>query len=195
MGEIIDSPVEPATLEPQAVRYVTFAFDGTLDGCYLQVPPETHADCMIVVDDAIAEAWPHYCANATRDGVELAPPLAIDLAALKAAKNDEINAWRAATNLSTFPHAGKEIACDALSRSDIDGVANNIALFGTFPDGFPGGWKATDNTMVPLADVDAFRAMYASMTAKGTENFNHAQTLKAQLASATTPDEVAAIVW
>ena len=114
---------------------------------------------------------------------------------LKAYKNEEINAWRAAANASTFPHGGKLIACDTLSRSDIDGVASNILLFGVFPDGFPGGWKATDNTMIPMPDVDALRAMYASMTAQGAENFNHAQELKVQLAAASTPEEIAAIEW
>jgi hypothetical protein len=118
-----------------------------------------------------------------------------NIESLRAAKREQINDWRAAANLSTFPHAGKQIACDALSRSDIDGVANNIALFGVFPDRFPGGWKATDNTMIPLVDADAFRAMYASMTTQGTENFNHSQELKVQLAAANTPEEIAAIEW
>ena len=128
-------------------------------------------------------------------GTATSPESPVDLAALKAAKNADINAWRAAANLSTFPHAGKQIACDELSRSDIDGVANHIALFGEFPAGFPGGWKATDNTMIARVDVDAFRAMFASMTAQGTENFNHAQDLKVQLAAASTLEEIAAIQW
>ncbi|OON62277.1 hypothetical protein B0920_02020 [Massilia sp. KIM] len=114
---------------------------------------------------------------------------------LKAAKNEEINSWRAAANLSTFPHAGKLIACDTLSRSDIDGVANHIALFGAFPDGFPGAWKATDNTFIPLADIQAFRAMYASMTTQGTRNFVRAQELKSALAAARTVEQIAAIIW
>ncbi len=114
---------------------------------------------------------------------------------LRAAKNEEINAARAAANLSTFPHEGKRFACDSLSRSDIDGVANHIALFDSFPEGFPGAWKSVDNTMLPLVDVDAFRAMYASMTAQGAENFNHSQELKAALAAANTPEEIAAIRW
>jgi hypothetical protein len=131
------------------------------------------------------------------DGEQFITPVAPapDLADLRVEKNAQINEWRGAANLSTFPHAGKLVACDELSRSDIDGVANNIALFGEFPAGFPGGWKATDNTMIPLPDVDAFRALYASMTAQGTENFNHAQILKVQLAAASTPDEIAAITW
>jgi hypothetical protein len=177
------------------IRYVTYTVDGTLDGCYLQVPPEEHVERMIEIDEEQAATWVNFRANEARDGLEVNPPIAADLVALKAAKNEQINASRASANLSTFPHAGKQIACDALSRSDIDGVANNIALFGEFPDGFPGGWKATDNTMIPLVDVNAFRAMYASMTAQGTANFNHAQALKAQLAAASTPDDVDAIEW
>jgi len=114
---------------------------------------------------------------------------------MRAKKNAEIDQWRAAANASTFPHAGKQIACDALSRSDLDGVAHHIALFDAFPEGFPGGWKATDKTMLPLVDVDAFRAMYASMTAQGAENFNHSQELKAELAAASTPEEIAVIQW
>jgi len=119
----------------------------------------------------------------------------VSITDMRIEKNAQIDTWRAEANFSTFPHAGKQIACDALSRSDIDGVANHIALFGVFPDGWPGGWKATDKTMLPLADVDAFRAMYASMTTQGTENFNHSQELKARLAATTTPEEIAAIEW
>ena len=67
-----DTP--PAAPESQPVRYVTFLDDGTLDGCYLQVPPEAHTARMIAVDEVIAANWPHYRANAARDGVELLPP-------------------------------------------------------------------------------------------------------------------------
>jgi hypothetical protein len=143
-----------------------------------------------LVGGQIGDAW-----DETAGQPIPSPPPGVDLATIKVARNAEINTWRAAANVSTFPHAGKVIACDALSRSDIDGVANHIALFGTFPAGFPGAWKAVDNTLIPLPDVDAFRAMYASMTAQGTENFNHSQSLKAALALATTPEEVAAIEW
>lgn len=116
-------------------------------------------------------------------------------AALLLAKNTEIDNMRAAANASAFPYGGKMIASDALSRSDIDGVANHIALFGTFPEGFPGGWKATDKTMLPLPDIDAFRAMYAAMTEQGTANFNYSQELKVRLAAASTAEEIAAITW
>jgi hypothetical protein len=43
------------------------------------------------------------------------------LAELKAAKNTEINTSRLAANQTTFTHQNKQIACDQLSRGDIDG--------------------------------------------------------------------------
>lgn len=55
-------------------RYVTYQPDGTLDGCYLQEPPEAHAGRMIVVDEATAAAWVSYRANEVCDGVEPIPP-------------------------------------------------------------------------------------------------------------------------
>lgn len=116
-----------------------------------------------------------------------------DIADDKFALNAEINAWREAINYTTFPHAGKLIACDTLSRSDIDAVANNIALFGAFPASFPGAWKATDNSYIVQPTVDDFKAMFADMTAQGAANFNQAQTWKVQAAEATTQAEIDAI--
>lgn len=60
--------------EPQPLRYVTFTLEGALDGCYLQVPPEEHAERMIVIDEALALGWVNYRANEARDGLELLPP-------------------------------------------------------------------------------------------------------------------------
>lgn len=121
--------------------------------------------------------------------------LAAQLVAAKASKNLQINQWRAAANQSYFTYAGKQIACDALSRSDIDALANSIALTGAFPVGFPGAWKAMDNSYVAIPDVGTFKAMHAAMTAQGTVNFGHSQTLKAALAAATTVEQIEAIVW
>lgn len=121
--------------------------------------------------------------------------IAANLAAAKIAKNNQINTWRAAANQTSFTHSGKQVACDALSRSDIDAVAGSIALNGTFPTGFPGAWKAMDNSYIILPNTDAFKLLYASMTLQGTVNFGKSQTLKAQLASATTMEQVDAIIW
>lgn len=128
------------------------------------------------------------------DGVNFAQP-PIDLAALKAAKNADINAARLAANFSTFQHAGKVIACDQLSRSDIDGTNGFVSLYGSLPPGWPGGWKAVDNTYVPISSVDDWKAFYSSMFAAGNANFAKAQDLKEQLEAATTPEEVQSITW
>lgn len=56
------------------LSYVTYQPDGTLDGSYLQAPPEEHVGRMIVVDEPTRAAWVQYRANAARDGVELIPP-------------------------------------------------------------------------------------------------------------------------
>ena len=117
------------------------------------------------------------------------------LATAKVAKNAQINLWRASANQTVFPHLGKNIACDALSRSDIDAVAGSVSLTGAFPVGFPGAWKYTDNTYLMLPDVQAFKEMYASMTQAGTVNFARSQTLKTALAAATTLAEVNALSW
>lgn len=117
------------------------------------------------------------------------------LDALKAAKNTEINAARLAANQGTFEHAGKLIACDPLSRSDIDGINGFVALTGSLPPGWPGGWKAADNSLLPIADVAAWTAFYGAMVAAGNAHFAHSQALKSQLAAATTAEEVAAISW
>jgi hypothetical protein len=123
----------------------------------------------------------------------VAPP--VDLAPAKAAKNQLINEWRLAANQTTFPYAGKLIACDALSRSDIDAVAGSVGLSGEFRPGFPGAWKAVDNSYVALPNIAAFKAMYAAMVDQGTANFMHSQTLKAALAAAETIEQIDEIVW
>lgn len=137
------------------------------------------------LDSRIGDLW---------DG-ENYSPAAVDLAPLKAAKNAEINAARLAANFSTFTHAGKAIACDQLSRSDIDGTNGFVSLYGTLPPSWPGGWKAVDNSYVSIASVADWKAFYASMFAAGNANFAHAQALKTQLDAAATVEEVAAIAW
>lgn len=126
---------------------------------------------------------------------DLADASAAALEAARAEKNAAINAARLAANFSTFTHAGKVFACDQLSRSDIDGTNGYVALHGALPAGWPGGWKAVDNTFYPIADVEAWKAFYGSMFAAGNVNFAHAQALKQALAAAQTIQDVEAIQW
>ncbi len=132
-------------------------------------------------------------------GLAVVPDDAADIAAAldraKASMNLKINVWRAQANQTSFTHLGNEIACDALSRSDIDAVAGSVALTGVFPVGFPHAWKAMDNSYLPLPDVAAFKAMYASMAQQGTVNFGRSQTLKAAVVAATSIEQITAITW
>ena len=122
-------------------------------------------------------------------------PIKASLSELKVAKNAEINTSRLTANFSRFPHAGKEFACDELSRSDIAGTNGSMTLIGDFPPGWPGGWKAVDNTYIAITTRVEWESFYLSMCATGAANFTHAQELKATVDAATTAEEVAAITW
>lgn len=168
----------------------------TIPAVEQQVKCHGYADVqMDMLEADLGDDAPDYADLIAAVRAAIVPPTAQEIAAAKAAKNTQINQWRATANQTAFPHAGKLIACDALSRSDIDAVANSIALTGAFPAGFPGAWKAVDNTYIMLPNVDAFKAMHASMTAQGNINFGHSQELKAALAAATTVEQLTAIVW
>lgn len=113
----------------------------------------------------------------------------------RARKNAEINAERLKANRSTFTFAGKQIACDELSRGDIDGINGDVSLTGNLPPGWPGAWKAVDNSYVAIPDLETWKGFYRAMVTQGMTNFAHAQALKALVDSATTVEEVNAIYW
>lgn len=114
---------------------------------------------------------------------------------LKARKNDEINAARAQANETTFVFQGKHIRCDTVSKFDILSTNGCVALTGQFQPDWSGGWKTEDNAYVAITDIPTWTAFYMAMMNQGQGNFSHAQSLKQRLASATTPEEVAAIHW
>ena len=135
----------------------------------------------------------------TNEGVFVSAVPVVDngasLEAAKARKRAEINTARLAANRSTFTFAGKEIQCDELSRSDIDGVQGYVARHSLLPASFPGGWKTVDNSFVAIPDVETWDAFYGAMLAQGTANFMKAQGLKADVDAATTIEEVNAVMW
>jgi hypothetical protein len=113
----------------------------------------------------------------------------------KATKIFEINNARLVANTTSFPYMGKEIACDALSRSDIDGVNGYIALMGAFPPGWVGKWKTVDNAYIQIESLDDWKAFYTAMVNQGQNNFLYAQWLKQQVANAADTNSVSAIYW
>lgn len=177
------------------MKYAIFAIDGTIESAHnddtvLELP----AGALPLTDEQL-EQWPNY--RRSDDGLSLQwvePPVP-SLAELKAQKVLEINQSRLEANFTTFTHASKTFACDALSRSDIDGTNGIITLTGNFPPGWPNGWKAVDNSYIAITTRAHWEAFYLSMCATGAANFGHAQALKAALAASTTPEQVAAITW
>jgi hypothetical protein len=142
---------------------------------------------------SIIKNYPPFAGNAVIDIVDDTDNLTLDAA--KAFKNAEINSARLAANLSAFAYAGKYIACDALSRSDIDATNGYVALMGTFPPEWVGKWKAQDNSYVSIESIDDWKSFYAAMVAQGQANFRQAQGLKQLLAGVTSIDQLQAIQW
>lgn len=147
--------------------------------------PNETIDSIDVFSD-LAAAW---------NALTPVPPAPPTLPELKADKNAEINTARLSANQTTFTHESKTFSCDQLSRSDIDGINGYVATRNALPAGWVGGWKAVDNSILPISDVAAWNAFYDSLIAQGQANFVHSQTLKAALANATTQAEIDAIVW
>jgi len=121
------------------------------------------------------------------------PPPSI--VSLKVMKRSEIDAAWLAANNGTFLFAGAQIQADAIGSKNISQVGIYVALNSALPPGFPGYWKAADNSQVPMTDVATFKAMHAAMVAAGITNFGKAQQLKAAVGAATTAEQIDAIAW
>lgn len=117
------------------------------------------------------------------------------LKVLRDQKNREITAARLQANDTYFMHLGKKIACDKVSKDDIFGTNGEIVGTGRMPDGWIGGWKAMDNTFIPIHTVAEWRDFYSSMFQQGNINFRHAQELKSRVANAGSIAEIKAIKW
>lgn len=114
---------------------------------------------------------------------------------LKAEKLLQINSWRLAANQGYFIFLGYQIACDQLSRNDINNINGEVALTGELPTYFPKVWKAINNKYVDIPDVGTWTLFYKAMVQQGTTNFLHTQELKSQVASVTSQEELDAITW
>ena len=117
------------------------------------------------------------------------------LAELKEKKKAEITEARAKASQGDFTYEGKLISCDALSRSDIDGTNGYVVSHNEFPGGWPGAWKAVDNSYIALTSVEDWKSFYSAMVTQGVANFIKSQTLKAQVDACTTKAQVSAINW
>jgi hypothetical protein len=115
-----------------------------------------------------------------------------NLTAAKEAKNAQINTARIDYN-STFQFLGKTIASDLQGRSYLDAVGGFTNMFSGLPENFAGYWKAVDNTNLAIPDMTTMLLMYSEMTESQQRNFNWSESVKSELAGATTVEQVESI--
>lgn len=65
-----------------------------------------------------------------------------------------------------FNYAGKQVAVDDASRIRMNGITGVVLLTGALPAGWPGVWKAADDTDIPIPDVAAWRDFFVAMVAQ-----------------------------
>lgn len=111
---------------------------------------------------------------------------------LKAAKNAAITARRVREDMR-FEFGGKWFQADEAAWKQISGTHGWVAAQNSMPPGWPGQWKAEDNTFMPIPDPATWWQFYGAVLARGSSNFMRGEQLKAQLAAATTPAEVEAV--
>lgn len=141
-------------------------------------PTPPHSDAVLAVEDG-ALVW--------RD--------VRTLAEAQAEARARVNTSWADADASHFEFGGKVIACGPQSRGHIESVNGVVLLTGAFPAGWPGQWKAVDNTYVPIADLPTWGAFYGAMVAQGMANFGKAQSLKGQIEAAADIAAADAVVW
>jgi hypothetical protein len=115
------------------------------------------------------------------------------LAAVKAAKIAAIDEARLAANQDTFQIGALAFRVDPLSRSDIDGVSDYVALFDELPPNWPGAWRAADGSMYPITTVAEWRTFVEAMVVQGVQHFLHAEALKAAVLAAESNSAVEAV--
>ena len=117
-----------------------------------------------------------------------------DLQQLKDAKWDEIKAAREAAEFGGFTWDGSAFDSDLTSQSRIQGAAQLATLSQLAGQPFSIDWTLADNTVRSLDATD----MIAAGQAMGVHIASqHAigRGKRAQIDAATTPAEVAAVVW
>lgn len=194
LNEQPDLPATPEPIEPQAVRYVTFDLDGTLDGCYLQVPPEEHSGRMLVIDEGQASAWVNYRATDDRKGIELAPAQGpvVDLKALRASAMAKTYAdvdavTRSAVGDRAEEYRDAEAAARGFVAAGYEGaVDESVSSYAQYN---PTGQEQSNTWAADqiIARADAFRAAQKTMRARRFAS-------QSEIRLADTPEAIEAAV-
>lgn len=176
--------------------------DGLIDPAEMEGPPAPPPDVTPHVAHLLLEPI-DWSAQPSPTCVLRWPSLeweeASSLVELKATKNAEIDRARETANRTYFDFAGMRIACGDIDWKDIMSASAEISLTHEMPADWVGFWKGKDdegNTQyVPIPDVATWTLFIQAMVARGQTHFRKSQDMKAQLAAATTPEQIAAITW
>ena len=114
---------------------------------------------------------------------------------LKAIKREEITNARLKANYDKFTLEDKEFNASQAAQNDLNGISNYISLYGELPPSFPGAWMALDESILYIPDVDSFKGLYSAFVAQGNANFTKMAILLAHVELATTPEELAEVIW
>lgn len=116
---------------------------------------------------------------------------------LKSRKRLEITNARIAQDADHFVYMGKEIRTADKDMFDLLVADARIAkcIDTEMPPNWPGGWKAIDNSYLPISTKAAWNAFFIAAYDRGILNFLHSQELKRQLDDAVTAEEISAIKW
>lgn len=112
-------------------------------------------------------------------------------------KRQEITACRIAADNDHFVYQDKMIRTADKDMFDllVADARINKCTDGKMPPNWPGGWKAMDNSYLPISSPDAWNAFFIAAYDAGIGNFMKSQSLKQQIDSATTFQEIEAIKW
>lgn len=159
----------------------------------MSLPETVRTDISSETGEIELPSW--FNPNATIDDLDK------NLKVLRDYKHKLINKWREEANFKYFVYEGHRIACDRLSRSDIDGTNGEILgraiINGTpsMPDGWPGGWKTMANNYVPITTLAQWKAFYSAMFNCGSLNFAKSQYLKHIVDNSNNLHQVLEVDW
>lgn len=135
-----------------------------------------------------------------QNGKLVAPPAPTSAQLLAQAQRAQIgimmadyrNAIQVPVSYTSKGGVTKTYQADPQSVSNLQNAILGMQAAGVTPSGFY--WVSADNTQVPFTFAD-LQGLAAALLAQGWAEFQHLQTLKAEVMAATSVSAVQAIVW
>lgn len=116
------------------------------------------------------------------------------LSDLKAAKWLEIKKHRDTLEATSFPYLGKDIDSDVVSVLRINTAVKAADHAQATNTAFSTEWRCADNTLLTL-DGPGLQMMPVALAVYARSLHSHANTLRAQIELASTPEELNSVAW